>query len=149
MKKKLIEFNKIKNGIYYDINSCDWNDIIDKSKNSVLYGELGYNHIHNSGYINLNNVSHIVKNIQLYQDGIVGDIQILDTQNGKILKELVNNGFKINYSARYNGNVDSNGKIIDAKILSFDAMQVPYDILEIRNQKIKKIKKLINEKRFN
>ena len=149
MKKKLIEFNKIKNGIYYDINSCDWNDIINKSKNGLLLGELGYNHIHNSGYINLNNVSHIVKNIQLYQDGIVGDIQILDTQNGKILKELVNNGFKINYSARYNCNVDSNGKIIDAKILSFDAMQVPYDILEIRNQKIKKIKKLINEKRFN
>ncbi|MFA5586834.1 MAG: hypothetical protein WDA02_09965 [Saccharofermentanales bacterium] len=117
MKKKLIEFNKIKNGIYYDVM--------------------------------LTNISHIVKNIQLYQDGIVGDIQILDTQNGKILKELVNNGFKINYSARYNGNVDSNGKIIDAKILSFDAMQVPYDILEIRNQKIKKIKKLINEKRFN
>ncbi|MDY0270431.1 hypothetical protein [Trichloromonas sp.] len=146
MKKKLIEFNKIKNGIYYDINSCDWNDIINKSKNGLLLGELGHQQ---NNQVMLTNISHIVKNIQLYQDGIVGDIQILDTQNGKILKELVNNGFKINYSARYNGNVDSNGKIIDAKILSFDAMQVPYDILEIRNQKIKKIKKLINEKRFN
>jgi len=146
MKKKLIEFNKIKNGIYYDINSCDWNDIINKSKNGLLLGELGHQQ---NNQVMLTNISHIVKNIQLYQDGIVGDIQILDTQNGKILKELVNNGFKINYSVRYNGNVDSNGKIIDAKILSFDAMQVPYDILEIRNQKIKKIKKLINEKRFN
>lgn len=146
MKKKLIEFNKIKNGIYYDINSCDWNDIINKSKNGLLLGELGHQQ---NNQVMLTNISHIVKNIQLYQDGIVGDIQILDTQNGKILKKLVNNGFKINYSVRYNGNVDSNGKIIDAKILSFDAMQVPYDILEIRNQKIKKIKKLINEKRFN
>lgn len=41
------------------------------------------------------------------------------------------------------------GEIINAKILSFDAIQVPYDILEIRKQKIKKIKKLIDEKRFN
>lgn len=147
--RKLIKFGEKKKGIYYDIDSCDWNDIIDKSKNGVLYGELGYNHIHNSGYISLNNISHMVNNIQLCQDGIVGDIQILNTPNGKILEELINNGYHINYSTRYNGKVDSNGKIIDAKILSFDAIQVLYDILEIRKQKIKKIKKLIDEKRFN
>jgi len=146
MKKKLIEFNKIKNGIYYDINSCDWNDIINKSKNGLLLGELGYQQ---NNQVMLTNVSHIIKNIQLHQNGIVGDIQILDTQNGKILKQSIDNGYHIDYSVRSFGTIGTNGRIINSKIISFDAIQVPHDISYIRNKKLQKIKKMIDEKRSN
>jgi len=147
MKKKLIEFNRPINGRYYDINSCDWNDIIDKSKNGLMLGEL--NHSSSNSYIDLKSVSHVINNIQLFQDGIFGEIKVLDTPNGKALQELINNGFHIGYSARLIGNMDNNGKITNAKIIAFDAVQVPYDISYIRMKKLSKIKDIIDEKRSN
>ena len=55
----------------------------------------------------------------------------------------------INFSARSVGSVDSNGKIINAKLISFDAISKPIDINYYRMKKLSKIKDIIDEKRIN
>ena len=88
MKKytDLLHFGYLnKNNRIYSINSYDWTDIIQKSKNSSLYGEL----YHPDRFdISLNNVSHVIRNIEVYRDGIYGEVEILKTFKGKELQIL-------------------------------------------------------------
>ena len=61
------------------------------------YGELG----HPSGpSINLDRVSHMIK--ELYKDGnnFIGKAKIMDTPNGRIVKSLMNEGCSLGVSSR-------------------------------------------------
>jgi len=87
MKKKLLPFNVNKNGRYYDKDSYDWSKIIEKSNNGSLLGEIihGGNKTHD---IQLFKVTHSIKDIEVYDAGVWGEIEILDTSMGKNIKEL-------------------------------------------------------------
>lgn len=70
-------------------------------------GELG----HPAGpIINLDRVSHVIK--ELIEDGknFIGKAKIMDTPNGKIVKNLISEGVKLGVSSRGMGSVKPNKK---------------------------------------
>tara|TARA_Y100000588_G_scaffold347582_1_gene396525 strand:+ start:12959 stop:13582 length:624 start_codon:yes stop_codon:yes gene_type:complete len=74
-------------------------------KKSRALGELG----HPDGpIINLDRVSHIIT--ELYEDGknFIGKAKIMDTPNGKIVKNLLESGVKLGVSSRGLGSVKQN-----------------------------------------
>ena len=76
-------------------------------ENKRAFGELG----HPDGpTVNLDRVSHIIE--ELYPEGnnIIGKAKILDTPNGKIVKELLNAGAKLGVSSRGMGTLEKRGQ---------------------------------------
>jgi len=74
-------------------------------KESRALGELG----HPSGpTINLDRVSHIIT--ELYEEGrnFIGKAKIMDTPNGKIVKNLIESGVRLGVSSRGLGSVKAN-----------------------------------------
>ena len=78
-------------------------ELVEKKR---AFGELG----HPAGpTVNLDRVSHLIE--ELVPDGknIVGKAKILDTPNGKIVKELLNAGAKLGVSSRGMGTLEKKG----------------------------------------
>ena len=78
-------------------------ELVEKKR---AFGELG----HPDGpTVNLDRVSHLIE--ELVPDGknIVGKAKILDTPNGKIVKELLNAGAKLGVSSRGMGTLEKKG----------------------------------------
>jgi hypothetical protein len=74
-------------------------------KESRALGELG----HPAGpTINLDRVSHIIT--ELYEEGrnFIGKAKIMDTPNGKIVKNLIESGVRLGVSSRGLGSVKAN-----------------------------------------
>ena len=70
-------------------------------------GELG----HPMGpVINLDRVSHVIK--ELYEDGknFIGKAKVMDTPNGKIVKNFISEGVKLGVSSRGMGSIKTNRK---------------------------------------
>ena len=75
-------------------------ELVEKKR---AFGELG----HPDGpTVNLDRVSHLIE--ELYPEGknIIGKAKILDTPNGKIVKELLNEGAKLGVSSRGMGTLE-------------------------------------------
>ena len=79
--------------------------------------------------INLRNVSHMITEVRMDGDKVMGKIQVLGTPNGNILKELVNSGVSIGISSRGLGSVkETMGKTMveDAfQLICFDIVSEP------------------------
>ena len=78
-------------------------ELVEKKR---AFGELG----HPDGpTVNLDRVSHLIE--ELVPDGknIVGKAKILETPNGKIVKELLNAGAKLGVSSRGMGTLEKKG----------------------------------------
>ena len=78
-------------------------ELVEKKR---AFGELG----HPDGpTVNLDRVSHFIE--ELVPDGknIIGKAKILDTPNGKIVKELLNAGAKLGVSSRGMGTLEKKG----------------------------------------
>lgn len=73
-------------------------------KSNRAMGELG----HPEGpTVNLERVSHIIKELSLEGNDVVGKAKILDTPYGKIVKNLIDEGVKIGVSSRGMGSLKS------------------------------------------
>jgi hypothetical protein len=57
--------------------------------------------------VNLERVSHIIKDLRVEGDDVVGKAKILDTPYGKIVKNLIDEGVKIGVSSRGMGSLKS------------------------------------------
>ena len=83
-----------------------------------------------SSVINLQNVSHNVTKIKMVGDDVYGEVEILSTPAGNILKELFRNGITIGISSRGMGSVKEgiNGTVEvqdDFELLCFDFVSTP------------------------
>ena len=58
-----------------------------------------------SSVVNLQNVSHNVRRIWWEGDNLMGEVEVLSTPSGNILKELFKNGIKLGISSRGLGSV--------------------------------------------
>jgi len=58
-----------------------------------------------SSVVNLNNVSHNVRDMSWKGDDLVGTVEVLSTPSGNILKELFKSGIKLGISSRGLGSV--------------------------------------------
>ena len=60
-----------------------------------------------SSVVNLQNVSHNVKEMHFEGDNLMGTVEVLGTPSGNILKELFKSGIKLGISSRGMGSVES------------------------------------------
>ena len=83
-----------------------------------------------SSVINLQNVSHNVVKIKMVGDDVYGEVEILSTPAGNILKELFRNGITVGISSRGMGSVQESGNGTvevqdDFELLCFDFVSTP------------------------
>jgi hypothetical protein len=100
-------------------------------KQNRALGELDHP---DSSVVNLQNVSHNVKEIHFEGDNLVGTCEILTTPSGNILRELFKNGIKLGISSRGLGSVEmvqeANGDTVskvgdDFELIAFDFVSNP------------------------
>ena len=83
-----------------------------------------------SSVINLQNVSHNVIKVKMVGDDVYGEVEILSTPAGNILKELFRNGITVGISSRGMGSVQESGNGTvevqeDFELLCFDFISTP------------------------
>ena len=83
-----------------------------------------------SSVINLQNVSHNVTKVKMVGDDVYGEVEILSTPTGNILKELFRNGITVGISSRGMGSVQESGNGTvevqdDFELLCFDFVSTP------------------------
>jgi hypothetical protein len=86
-----------------------------------LYGELG---VGNNTYIDLDRASHVVKNLRLEHNSLVGDIELLSTPMGNVAAELYKNGVELKTSIRALGKVDHSGMVRNFELIAIDFLGV-------------------------
>ena len=101
---------KNRNGRVYPLNVLQkevarYNKELVETKRA--FGELG----HPDGpTVNLDRVSHMIEELVPEGNNIIGKAKILDTPNGKIVKELLNAGAKLGVSSRGMGTLEKKGQ---------------------------------------
>lgn len=75
--------------------------------------------------INLDRVSHMITEMRMDGANGIGEMKILPTPTGNIIKTLVENGVKLGVSSRGSGNVDNRGYVSDFEIVTVDIVAKP------------------------
>lgn len=82
-----------------------------------------------SSVINLKNVSHIVRELRMDGNDVLGAIELLNTPSGKIAQSLVESGVKLGISSRGVGSTQTeDGHIVvsdDFVLIGFDLVSEP------------------------
>jgi hypothetical protein len=73
-----------------------------------------------SGVDDLANASHLVKNITVKDNSVVGEVIILKTENGKKLEKMLSN---IDFRIAGIGAVDSNNAVSSYELVSVNAVE--------------------------
>jgi hypothetical protein len=77
--------------------------------------------------VNLKNVSHIVREAVMKDDGVVyGSIELLNTPSGMILQSLVESGVKLGISSRGVGSTKKEG---DTQVVGDDFLLICFDMV--------------------
>ena len=96
----------------------------DKIKSSKLLGELD----HPANFdVSLKNVSHIIEELTYDKASkqVKGRIRLLDTEQGRQAKALVDAGVPLQISSRAAGAVESNGKVKIKQLFTYDLVADP------------------------
>ena len=101
--------------------------IVGPVKERRALGELDHPE---SSVINLQNVSHNVIRVKMVGDDVYGEVEVLSTPAGNILKELFRNGITVGISSRGMGSVQESGNGTvevqdDFELLCFDFVSTP------------------------
>ena len=143
MKENLLPFGVNKNGRIYDKDSYDWEKIIELSDKKMLWGELGHKDEISQFDVHMSRISHHITDVEIFDDGIYGEINVLDTERGRILKSLLDKDFEINVSSRATGKVVNGITVID-KLFAFDYIVNPIPKMEVRRKKLDRILNKMN-----
>lgn len=92
-----------------------------------LFGELDHP---SDGKTLLTRVSHVITDMRIEGNQVVGEAEILPTPTGQVLRSLVESGCKVGVSSRGYGSVkeDTNGNLVvqdDFSLATFDAVGDP------------------------
>ena len=110
-----------------------------------------------SSVVNLNNVSHNVLGMDWNGNDLVGKVEVLDTPNGKILKELFKAGIKLGISSRGMGSVkeimgegeDTLEVQPDFELIAFDFVSNPSTQGAFMSPVNESVKETVNNKYTN
>jgi len=75
--------------------------------------------------INLANVSHVITELSMNGNNVMGKAKLLETPMGKIAKELINSGVALGVSSRGAGNVTESGDVNGFNFLTVDIVATP------------------------
>lgn len=87
----------------------------------TIYGEL--NHPDNL-QIDLNNVSHIITEMRMDENNVLGKAKLLNTPKGQIAKAILEGGGKLGVSSRGSGNVVE-GRVNGFSLVTIDIVANP------------------------
>lgn len=91
-------------------------------KGIALYGILG--EAAGDGSTPLDKVSHIVRNLRVTDDGLIGDIEILQTPMGQMLSSLLEYDAPLRTCMRAVGHYDADTKkVSEVTIYAFDMVK--------------------------
>ena len=76
----------------------------------------------NASY-DINGISHKVSNIKIKNNNLVGDIEILDTPEGKMLQWMLDKGDNLYIASRGNGKINDKGIVENYNLISFDVVE--------------------------
>jgi hypothetical protein len=82
---------------------------VDKNR---AYGELGHP---NGPTINLDRVSHMIKDLRMEGSNVIGKAKIMDTPMGNIVKNLMDEGASLGVSSRAMGTLKEKGGIMEVQ----------------------------------
>lgn len=116
---------KNRNGRIYPI--AEVTKAVDTAKQTIeehggIFGELDHPQ---TLMINLDRISHVIKDMRMEGNNAVGKAQIIDTPMGNIAKELVKSGVKIGVSSRGAGSVNEGGGVSDFNFVTIDLVATP------------------------
>jgi hypothetical protein len=90
-------------------------------KKSEILGGIGM--FVENGMMNLEKVSHTVTNLRIEGDKLIGEITILKTPMGGVLRgALINDIDCVRFAIRGNGVIDHDGVVHDFSVISIDAI---------------------------
>ena len=90
-----------------------------------LCGELDHP---NDEVVHLANVSHIITNLEMNGNTLMGEAEFLDTPSGRILQELARAGVRIGISSRATGSVEHDMKE-DAYMVQDNLRMITWDMV--------------------
>lgn len=120
----LLKLNEVNlNGRIYQNNDNLREAIEEYNSKQFQFGEIGFSDNFDTS---LNNVSHVVDNVRIEDNLVLGDVTILSTDKGKILKDLLNIDNNVNnnvvFRSKSSGVVGDGGVVTLRKLHSFDVV---------------------------
>jgi hypothetical protein len=91
-------------------------------ENNGVFGELDHPE---TLTINLKNISHVITELKMDGNNVVGKARLLDTPMGLIGKELIRSGVRSGVSSRGAGNVTSDGIVEGFNLITIDIVATP------------------------
>jgi hypothetical protein len=123
MRAKILELNvPNKNGRIYTTEAVQ--AAIEQTKGRDIFGSIGYPDDFN-GTVNLERVSHRAVNIRIEDGDVFADIKIMNTPNGKILKQLEGADVPLHFRPAGFANIAADGTVSDYQIISIDVVHDP------------------------
>lgn len=99
--------------------------LLEKLNGSVLYGQIDFPDNFN---ISLTHASHVIRNIRIEGDLLLGDITILDTWKGTELTAIIESiPDSIVFRPRSTGTVNERRQVVNLNVITFDAINKSED----------------------
>lgn len=121
------------NGRVYDKESISQeclNHFIERVNDRTAFGEYldnSYDSDNIPAVINIGHVSHCVTSLEKTDEGLIGEIEILNTPQGEMIKSLLKEGVKLCIRPRATGAISEDGRVEVQEILSFDFIDAGRD----------------------
>lgn len=116
---------KNRNGRVYPLNEISEavNAATQRIKESNgIFGELDHPQ---TLTINLDRVSHVITDVRMQGNDVIGRAKILETPMGLIAKELIKSGVSMGVSSRGAGNVNESGEVSGFQFVTVDIVCTP------------------------
>lgn len=105
-------------------------DVKTPIESPIVCGELG----HPDNFdITFKNISHVIENVKIDNQYLVADIKVLDTNKGKELKSLIEQGTDIVFRPRLTGTINENKEVEIDALFTFDAILKSEDAFNLGN----------------
>jgi hypothetical protein len=101
-----------------------------KERGTPAYGQMGMD---SGTEISLSKISHVVNDLEFDGQSLYGEIQVLDTDAGKKLKLLLDEG-QVAFRSRSIGRVNEDGTVEIDKVISYDAIPIWNDAFSQENK---------------
>ena len=123
MRTQLMRLNHLnKNGRIYS------SEVLKDFLDNEYYGGIGFPQ---NTIVDLGRVSHKIYDLRIEEDILVGEVEILSTPNGEILKSMLS---EIVFRPRGIGNINGQSKQVENfQLLSFDAIPKDQDAFNLND----------------
>jgi hypothetical protein len=130
------------NGRIYQNNENLRKSIEDYNNKISKYGQIDFPETFDT---TLKEVSHVIENVRIEDDKVVGDVKILDTPKGRFLKDIMNRDNYV-FRSRAAGHTNEDGTVNIKEIFAFDAIPKNMDSFDMTNKpKEKEVKRLYSD----